>query len=151
MQVHHGLPGGLSGVEAHVVAVGRELAVEQGLHVVDEIEDRLLLGAGCVEPGGDDAAGDDEGVAARDGEGVAQCECEVVGGDPLGGWDAEEGRIGHPEHYTASPLPTDPIPVLDQPPIPDRALDPRRHPRAHLAAHPGDPEHLGRRAGRGVL
>jgi hypothetical protein len=54
VEVHHGLAGDLASVEADVVAVGGELAVQGGLDVVDELRQGELLLAGGVEPGGMD-------------------------------------------------------------------------------------------------
>jgi len=94
VQVHDGLPRGLTGVEADVVAVGAVAGVELRLDLVDEGEQRGALGVGGVEPVGDEAARDDEGVPGADGVAVAHGERERVGGDVLGRGDGEEGA-GH--------------------------------------------------------
>ena len=66
VQVHHRLAGDLTRVEADVVALRSELLVELALYFRDELEEgALFLGSG-LEPGGDFAARDDEGVALGD-------------------------------------------------------------------------------------
>ncbi len=58
-----------------------ELLVELVFDDRDELEEGALLFGGGLEPGGDFAARDDEGVALGDGVLVADGEGESVGGD----------------------------------------------------------------------
>lgn len=92
VEVHHRLASRLAGVEADVVAVrGRgERGVEEALHLVHEGKEGGALLRGGLEPGGDLAARDDQGVAVRDRIAVEDREREVVGGDPVAGRDGEE-------------------------------------------------------------
>lgn len=90
VEVHHRLAGGRAGVQADVVAVGMKLAVELAFDDVDEVEDGGALLGGGGEPVGDDAAGDDECVAGRDREAVANGEGVGVRSDPLHLGDREE-------------------------------------------------------------
>ncbi len=80
MQVHHRLAGGLSDVDADVVAVGVEPLVEEVFCLPDEGEEGGLLCVGRVEEGGDVAEGDEEEVAGADRvsiiAGVAEVVCE---------------------------------------------------------------------------
>ena len=90
VQMGDGLAGRLACVEADVVSVGVEVAIQGVLHLLDEGEDGLLFFWGGFEPRLHDPAGDDEGVAFGDGVVVADREGEVVGGDPGGGGEVEE-------------------------------------------------------------
>jgi hypothetical protein len=90
VKVRDGLARGLAGVEADVVAVGGQLGVEGALDLVDQRQHRGALGLGGAEPVGDDAAGDDQGVAGRDREAVANGERQLVAGDPARGGYLEE-------------------------------------------------------------
>jgi len=84
VDVHHRLPGGLTGVEADVVGVGFQLAIEVSLHAVDEIEQRRTLLDSAVEEVRDVPPRHDERVAGGDGVAVAEGEGERVLGDDLG-------------------------------------------------------------------
>lgn len=94
VEVHDGLARGLASVEADVVAVGLVGLVEFRFRLVDELEDRALFFGGGVEPGRDEAARDDEGVAFGDGVLVVHGEGERVGCDPRFAGYLEEGA-GH--------------------------------------------------------
>lgn len=68
--------------------------IELLLNDIDELEESgALVGCG-VEPGGDEAAGDDEGVAGAYGKAVAKGEREAMACDP-GGRGSFEERRGH--------------------------------------------------------
>ena len=66
MEVHHRLAGGRAHVDADVVAVRVEPAVEEGFRLPDEGEEGDLFFVGRVEEGGDVAEGDEEEVAGAD-------------------------------------------------------------------------------------
>ena len=95
VQVHHGLPGGLAGVEAHVVAIGPRLtAIELGLHHVHQRQQLTPLVLAGLEPiAHRRAPRDDERVTRRHGVAVAHGEGVGVGGDPAG--LGEVGEDGH--------------------------------------------------------
>ena len=92
VQVHHGLAGRRTRVDADVVTVGLEFGIELGLHHIDELEHRNLFFAGRLEPGGDQPPRHDECVAGRDGEAVTNRKGERVGGDVTLCRQDEKGR-----------------------------------------------------------
>jgi hypothetical protein len=84
VQVHDRLARGGSNIEADVVTVWVSFGVNEAPHLVDKLEDSQLFVLSGLEPGGDQALGDDEGVAGADREGIRQREGEVVGSKPVG-------------------------------------------------------------------
>ena len=94
VEVHDGLTGSFPGIDADVVAVGVELLIDLLLDDIDELEEgRALVGCG-VEPSGDEAARDDEGVAGAYREAVAKGKGKGIARDP-GGCGSFEERGGH--------------------------------------------------------
>ena len=94
VQVHHRLASGGPGIHADVVAVGRVLGVQCELELGDGSPDLLLLPRGGVEPGGDMASGDDEGVAGGHGVAVADGDDEVAAPDDAIVGQCAEGAGG---------------------------------------------------------
>ena len=84
VQVRDGLARGGAGVEAHIPAVGgrRQLALEQSLHLCDQVEDRALFFKRDLEPRGDHAPRNHEGVPTGHREAIRDGKRQIVAGHP---------------------------------------------------------------------
>lgn len=92
MQVHDRLSRRGTRIESYVVAVRSKLLIESGPHLIDEIQDRELLGATGVEPCRDEPLRDEERVPWCDRISVSQRERQVVLSDPFGPWNVEKRK-----------------------------------------------------------
>jgi hypothetical protein len=94
VQVHDGLARGLADVDADVVAVGPQLAVELPADLGDRGEQRALLARGGVEPRRDVPARQDQRVPRRHRVAVADRDDERVPADEAVGRELAE-HAGH--------------------------------------------------------
>ena len=85
MDMRHRLPGGGTGVEAHVVAVGLwvEPEVEQALGLLDQSHQRSLFLVGRVKPRFDDSAGGDQHMSGRYRKSIEDCKSQIIRAKPI--------------------------------------------------------------------
>ena len=97
MQVPDGLPGGRTGVEADVIAVGLQLGVELTLDLVNQGQDVGPLSVSGLPPGSDHPARNHESMSRTDRETIGNDERRTVRCEPLRSRDRQERRaiVGH--------------------------------------------------------